>query len=1005
MSDNIAPELPSRHATVAGSKTLVECPCYSPLALLVHFETFQSDHQHTFKTFYTPSTAIEEDDDESLTERFSCQTCHSWLIVQRTTSKGSQCTGPDYPCHHFHSQGRENYQCCGCGYSLAAEMQPPALPIDVLKRLETTRPKARSFADSAQQKEASPTVESTYSTILIYVNDLINGTRRSINSANRAFLERIGFNDISQILLEVVGFQLVDGHFVPPEVQPNSPEEERLYQIRHELVLSLDTLRQQLGSTSVPQLHDNINIKVKTANMQPLLGLVTSLETRYTTDDAYIRKAYNRFGLTPGASDTLVSWIYKRLLNEPTISVDSYDAMDDLTTIANHTSSVTLQTLVAIERSQGKIGKNDISDAYAYFDAPVDTPDDLLIGLYQVKITDEPFERNKHQDKLTTIAIARQSAELIEFLKQQKGVSSLCAENAIGIPSHMINSQRQVPVGLNNIGNTCYFNSLLQYYYTIVPFRETMIHNENYVEDEYSEPKKIGGIKVDLSEIRRAKRFVTLLKELFCNIQRCKERAISPQYDLAYMALLNEKDDSIQEEESKKPAEEGPSQLVEQDDINDGSEMNVGDDIQNAKDSEAVDTEMMEAIRDDSDIQATVTEVPVKDEDISLEAPPSYESIVSEEKLKQPLVDAKKPEQKERPNVDSMMFGRQQDVTECMGNVMYLVEAALKPLSKTEDGEQVDDMIRQTFYGKARQILSYRDNTTLQTVKKEQEEDFSHIIVDAKEGKNLYDIMDEYFFANQVDFQGGHEATREVTVKSFPPILQVLVQRVQFDRATVNVYKSNAYVQFDKTIYLDRYIEDNFEELKDKRAQVAAWRAELDTVTQEVKKYTHSDICKMPIPDLLDATRQVLEDFLRDNSEETQEKQEQFRDALELLNKEAEEKRALIEEGNQRIAELKKSIETQYKDHTKVAYNLHAVFIHQGQANYGHYWIYILDHVKNQWWKYNDSLVTKVNESEIFHDTTGSTANPYFLVYVDANRTQEYVETIPAALDDVANAA
>lgn len=62
------------------------------------------------------------------------------------------------------------------------------------------------------------------------------------------------------------------------------------------------------------------------------------------------------------------------------------------------------------------------------------------------------------------------------------------------------------PVGLNNIGNTCYFNSLLQYYYTLLPFRDTMIHIENYVEDENSEPKKIGGIEVDQSEIQRAKK-------------------------------------------------------------------------------------------------------------------------------------------------------------------------------------------------------------------------------------------------------------------------------------------------------------------------------------------------------------------------------------------------------------------------------------------------------------------------------------------------------------------
>jgi uncharacterized UBP type Zn finger protein len=62
-----------------------------------------------------------------------------------------------------------------------------------------------------------------------------------------------------------------------------------------------------------------------------------------------------------------------------------------------------------------------------------------------------------------------------------------------------------------------------------------------------------------------------------------------------------------------------------------------------------------------------------------------------------------------------------------------------------------------------------------------------------------------------------------------------------------------------------------------------------------------------------------------------------------------------------------------------------------GQANYGHYWIYIRDHVGNKWWKYNDINVSEVNEAEIFKDTTGSTANPYFLVYVKASGKKDMI--------------
>lgn len=134
-----------------------------------------------------------------------------------------------------------------------------------------------------------------------------------------------------------------------------------------------------------------------------------------------------------------------------------------------------------------------------------------------------------------------------------------------------------------------------------------------------------------------------------------------------------------------------------------------------------------------------------------------------------------------------------------------------------------------------------------------------------------------------------------------------------------------------------------------------------------------------------------MADFQNDSPEEDKEK---FTLALRVLEEEANSTRQLIQSSIDNITQLKQKITDQYKDYTQIAYKLHAVFIHQGQANYGHYWIYILDHNENQWWKYNDSLVSKANESEIFHDTTGSTANPYFLVYVDASKLDQVVETI-----------
>jgi hypothetical protein len=113
---------------------------------------------------------------------------------------------------------------------------------------------------------------------------------------------------------------------------------------------------------------------------------------------------------------------------------------------------------------------------------------------------------------------------------------------------------------------------------------------------------------------------------------------------------------------------------------------------------------------------------------------------------------------------------------------MYFFEAALRPTASDESpSDEKTDLVKELFYGKARQILSYNNEETNQLVTKIKEEEFSHLIVDAAEGKNLYDGLDEYFFADDVDdYQGGNCAVREVAVTQFPPILQIQVQVSRF---------------------------------------------------------------------------------------------------------------------------------------------------------------------------------------------------------------------------------
>ncbi|XP_036848681.2 ubiquitin carboxyl-terminal hydrolase 28 isoform X11 [Manis javanica] len=87
------------------------------------------------------------------------------------------------------------------------------------------------------------------------------------------------------------------------------------------------------------------------------------------------------------------------------------------------------------------------------------------------------------------------------------------------------------------------------------------------------------------------------------------------------------------------------------------------------------------------------------------------------------------------------------------------------------------------------------------------------------------------------------------------------------------------------------------------------------------------------------------------------------------------------------IASTTQTIEQMYCDPLlcQVPYRLHAVLVHEGQANAGHYWAYVYDQPRQVWLKYNDTSVTESSWEELERDSYGGLRNvsAYCLMYTD----------------------
>ncbi|KAK6462790.1 hypothetical protein DFJ63DRAFT_323056 [Scheffersomyces coipomensis] len=640
-----------------------------------------------------------------------------------------------------------------------------------------------------------------------------------------------------------------------------------------------------------------------------------------------------------------------------------------------------------------RIPKEDItySKALEILGVPSHTSNDFeIITSFQAKLS-----LNDRNDISSDIRILRYCLKLIAENKKSEILFSFLKNGKID-PTLL--PAENWPAGLDNIGNTCYLNSLLQYYFCIKPLRDLILEfDEDLINlDDLNDKRKIGGRKVEDLEIKRSNQFIYHLRYLFDEMIHTQKRCVQPTKELAYLSFLA----LSQPVDFKDP--NAPEIIEIKDDDydfdNDQIMSNQSPQIPIVVSSESPqptgDTEMLDA--DEQKLQ------PEDDDDeaievISIEEPtsfPEYDQMEVVEINKGPKLLSISTDQME----STIEVGRQQDVTECIENVIFQIETALAPQKLDDDGEQID-LIKKLFYGKIKQTITpvkESDPTVATGPSRITLERFFSLIINVSDHpKSIYDTLDNYFNEDLVTLDEGL-CKKSITVNELPDILQFHVQRVLFDRERLMAYKSIEPIPFSEKIYFDRYLDTTDEEILRLRSEVFQWKNEIARITEEKEKLVElNPETKLSIIDTLKITKKYLESVILPHKDLSINPTT----IIQLENLIEEYSNKLVQY-NLRLVELHDKISNQFKNYKKVGYTIFAIFIHRGEASYGHYWIYIKDpHRNNIYRKYNDEMITEVSLSEVFNFEENNTATPYYIVYVKDELEKDYVDPLKRVIN------
>lgn len=125
------------------------------------------------------------------------------------------------------------------------------------------------------------------------------------------------------------------------------------------------------------------------------------------------------------------------------------------------------------------------------------------------------------------------------------------------------------------------------------------------------------------------------------------------------------------------------------------------------------------------------------------------------------------------------------------------------------------------FFGQTRSYISTEKG------KRFREQRWCDITVNVAHGyRDIYDAIDGAFDVQNIVVNNS-VAEQFGSISRIPPILQVHVQRAQFDPVKMTSFKLTNHLDLPETIYMDRYMDTKNPDLLNRRIQCWEWKASL----------------------------------------------------------------------------------------------------------------------------------------------------------------------------------